>query len=271
MKYLTTRRQLRRAFVLVNPTHGLKKQDLQMLELLRRHTISHQLIAAKCDHGSVKKLPELLFDIQSTIKSTFGFGKAGPVLMTINDIIAVAGLGDGQANKRVKGDNMRGLGDVRWAVLRAAGLEDYAMALLANGGLPPKRKSVPITQDASVVPSHTNDSPIAQPIVPSVSTPSRPDQLVQSDEPPVASSFAPQIGIGIQELMAMTTSSPQASRSQKSSGRSNKEFQEEVRRPRIRQPQTQAVQVRGAQKNERAGGAAVMNVDTSKIRRSLKR
>lgn len=157
MKYLTTRRQLRRAFVLVNPAHGMKKQDLQMLELLRRHTIPHQLIATKCDHDSVKRLPELLFEIQNQVKSHFGSGKAGPLLLTINDILAVAGLGDGQANKRVKASHMRGLSDVRWAVLRAAGLEAYAMALFANGGLPPKKKSAQSVQDTPEDESRSED------------------------------------------------------------------------------------------------------------------
>ncbi|KAK5944553.1 hypothetical protein PMZ80_003835 [Knufia obscura] len=163
MKYLTTRRQLRRAFVLVNPAHGMKKQDLQMLELLRRHTIPHQLIATKCDHDSVKRLPELLFEIQNQIKSHFGSGKAGPLLLTINDILAVAGLGDGQANKRVKASHMRGLSDVRWAVLRAAGLEEYAMALFANGGLPPKKKSAQAVQPATEDESKDEENIMAHP------------------------------------------------------------------------------------------------------------
>lgn len=248
MKYLTTRRQLRRAFVLINPAHGLKKQDLQMLELLRRHTISHQIIATKCDHDSVKKLPELLFGIQSTIKSHFGSGRAGPVLMTINDVLAVGGLGDGQANKRVKGINMRGLEDVRWAVLRAAGLDGYAMALLANGGVPPKKSLVAHTQD-TVEPEHaTTEIQVPEPAV-SASVPFYQADQPAHQEPQVTQepqgqrsdtpSFSPQIGIGIDELMSMTTSSPKASRSQTSSSNREQERPGGRRRPMARKQLTE--------------------------------
>jgi len=243
MKYLTTRRQLRRAFVLINPAHGLKKQDLQMLQLLRRHTISHQVIATKCDHDSVKKLPQLLFDIQSTIKSHFGSGKAGPILMTINDILAVGGLGDGQANKRVKGTSMRGLEDVRWAVLRAAGLDEYAMALLANGGLPPKKRPVTLAPDTVETETTTTETEVTQPAVSAPLSSFQPNQVAleeQQDQQPAPPSFSPQIGIGIEELMSMTGPSPKASRNQTSNNR-EQERQGGRRRPIPRKQSTETV------------------------------
>ena len=277
MKYLTTRRQLRRAFVLVNPVHGLKKQDLQMLELLRRHTIPHQLIATKCDHEAVKKLPELLFDIQSTIKSHFDLGKAGPLLMTITDILAVAGLGDGQANKRVKGDHMRGLEDVRWAILRAAGLEEYAMTLLAHGGLPPRKKSASVEEEAVEQENSSIDSQIAQLAATGQTASFSPNQPTNPEQQPATPSFAPKIGIGIDELMAMTTRKPPSeSSSPKTSlqrSRPGKESQGRVRPPGLRQqPAVRAMQAGGRQRNERAGGerGSPQDIDTSRIRRSLR-
>ena len=47
----------------------------------------------------------------------------------LGEIIAVAGVGDGKKNDRVKGANMRGVAELQWSVLRAVGLEGYAMRL----------------------------------------------------------------------------------------------------------------------------------------------
>lgn len=132
MKYLTSRRQLRRAFVLVNPEHGLKAQDIQMLELLRENGISHQLIATKCDRNSARLLPALLEKLQTSVPVSNG-ANGQPLLAIISDILATGNLGDGKGNKTLDMSKGLGLGDVRWAILRAAGLEDYAMAFHAGG------------------------------------------------------------------------------------------------------------------------------------------
>lgn len=131
LKYLTSRRQLRRAFVLVNPAHGLKKGDLQMMNLLRSHGISHQFIACKCDHEAIADLPSSLHTLQREIQARSSNNSA-PLLLTVTDLLAVGGLGDGRANHGVKTKKMHGLGDVRWAILRAAGLDAYALSLLAG-------------------------------------------------------------------------------------------------------------------------------------------
>lgn len=141
MKYLTSRRQLRRAFVLVNPSHGLKKQDLQMLELLRGHGISHQMIACKADKIKASEAPVLFNAMQAEIEKYFSGKRQVPVLMTVRDILTIGGLEEKKDKTRWI-ESAQGLDDVRWAVLRAAGLEAYALALAANGGVPPTSTQV---------------------------------------------------------------------------------------------------------------------------------
>lgn len=41
--------RLRRAFLVVDPLHGLKKSDEELLVLLRKNAISHQIILSKVD------------------------------------------------------------------------------------------------------------------------------------------------------------------------------------------------------------------------------
>lgn len=146
MKYLTARRQLRRAFVLVNPLHGLKEQDLQMLELLRGNGIPHQMIACKADRMKPAEAPDLLNAMQTQIDKHFSRKRQVPLLMTVKDILTVGGLAQVKDSSKWL-DSAQGLHDIRWAILRAAGLEDYVMMLAANGGSLPKTKqsqSVPI-------------------------------------------------------------------------------------------------------------------------------
>lgn len=199
MKYLRSRRQLRRAFVLVNPKHGLKTSDLQILELLKTQGISHQLIACKSDSLSATNLREALYEIEMQLETKFGdkAKRHGPTILTINDILAVGGLGDGKSNKKLNDSNMRGVQEVQWAVLRAAGLEQYAKSILQNGGLPPKQKMLNSPQNAVTV-SPREDIEVAPLQLASVASSKEPPQR------PVQPKPAPSIGIGIEELMAMT-------------------------------------------------------------------
>ncbi|KAF2137627.1 uncharacterized protein K452DRAFT_291446 [Aplosporella prunicola CBS 121167] len=49
MKYLTGRRQLRRAYVLVDAEHGCKDSDNQILQLLAQNGVPHQVVLCKAD------------------------------------------------------------------------------------------------------------------------------------------------------------------------------------------------------------------------------
>lgn len=49
LKYLNKRKQLTRAFLLIDAEHGLKKSDHQLLALFRQQNISHQIVFSKVD------------------------------------------------------------------------------------------------------------------------------------------------------------------------------------------------------------------------------
>ena len=122
MSYLKNRKQLKRAFVLIDGRHGLKSGDLTMLRLLRKQGISAQVVISKCDKTSKTDSEDLVkklwSDIQETVK--------GPGLGLLGEVLVVGLLGDGRKNDTIHYDNMRGVHEVQWAVLRATGLDEYA-------------------------------------------------------------------------------------------------------------------------------------------------
>jgi len=218
VKYLTRRRQLRRAFVLVNPVHGLKSSDLQTLELLRNNGISHQLVASKCDEAKASQLPSLLENIGKTVEKHFDKQQGGITLVTLNDVFAVGGVGDGRLNTKVVKGKMTGLDDVRWAIIRATGLEEYAMSLVS--GVKPQRQVEviqPLVQQPSqpmpVIspPSETilvteelfTPLPIQTEDHPQPQTPMSEAIDATPTHDPNEASPPPTIGIGINEFMAM--------------------------------------------------------------------
>ena len=122
--YLRRRKQLKRVFVLLDALHGVKDSDLRMLDLLRKQAISHQVIASKCDRlgkGKVAQtaLTEALWKMRNATQPK---SRAGS-FVGLGEILAVGALGDGRKNDGVKDDTMMGIEEVRYAVLKAAGLE----------------------------------------------------------------------------------------------------------------------------------------------------
>jgi len=128
LKYLQRRKQLRRLFVMLDPLHGVKRMDITLFKLLESYAIPYQILASKCDRlgpardlsrGAQVAIRSLWEDIQS-----HGIGAAG---MCLGDVLATASLGDSSRNDKVSPKNMQGIEEVRWAVLQAVGLEDYAV------------------------------------------------------------------------------------------------------------------------------------------------
>ncbi|KAF2243843.1 hypothetical protein BU26DRAFT_523418 [Trematosphaeria pertusa] len=130
MKYLQSRKQLRRVFVLIDAQHGLKDKDRSLLASLRLGGISHQIILSKVDklfipkskdirtydgkrlaklkpRGSLKELRESMEKIRGEIQPPFGGSALGEILACSSEILV-----DG---KRL------GIDHVRFAVLQAAG------------------------------------------------------------------------------------------------------------------------------------------------------
>ncbi|KAL4867757.1 hypothetical protein BDV12DRAFT_186442 [Aspergillus spectabilis] len=128
MKYLQGRRQLRRAFLLIDSEHGLKPADRAILTLFRQNAIPHQIILSKVDKLLSQKTPKpttipstsRLAALQAKLKAlrpkiqpdgrTEGPGALGELLTCS----AEASLGDGR---------FLGISAVRWAIVSAAGLD----------------------------------------------------------------------------------------------------------------------------------------------------
>ncbi|KAL2009746.1 hypothetical protein VTN00DRAFT_5553 [Thermoascus crustaceus] len=133
MKYLQGRRQLRRTFLLVDSSHGLKSIDEDMLMLLRKYAIPHQIILSKVDKvllknkksaktgtpsANIAKLKKFLQDLKPVIQPDGrleGPGALGEILTAS----AETSLGNGR---------YLGVSAVRWAILSAAGFDGYVEA-----------------------------------------------------------------------------------------------------------------------------------------------
>jgi hypothetical protein len=130
--YLRRRKQLKRVFVLLDALHGVKDSDLRILDLLRKQAISHQVIASKCDRlgkGKIAQtaLTEALWKMRNAVQPMSRSGG----FVGLGEILAVGALGDGRKNNDVTDGTMMGIEEVRYAVLKAAGLESKTS--LQNG------------------------------------------------------------------------------------------------------------------------------------------
>ena len=132
LKFLEQRKQLRRTFVLVDASHGLKRSDITVLTHLRRKGISHQIVLSKVDKllydgnklpsqpklkNRTQKLSELCGQIRQRLDSDAGDGR-----QSVGDILSCS------AEKTLEGRGHRkiGIDEVRWAALSACGMESDA-------------------------------------------------------------------------------------------------------------------------------------------------
>lgn len=134
MKYIQSRNQLRRVFVLLDAEHGVKDKDRSLLASLRLAGVSHQVILSKMDKlyipgtkesrrsesnvgksemvpskGSITALRQFMTDLVPEIKPPVGGGALGEILAC-------------SATKTVDGQKL-GISHVRHAVLKAVGLD----------------------------------------------------------------------------------------------------------------------------------------------------
>ncbi|PGG98034.1 ribosome biogenesis GTP-binding protein YsxC [Blastomyces parvus] len=130
IKYLTQRKQLRRAFILINSHHGIKAADASLLSLLRTHAVPHQILLSKADSllvkGGIGKprglRPERLDDL-----STF----AEKIRQRVQPVRNAGGVGAGKMARKER----RRL--AKEAELRAkAGIETEVEAEMAEPGVP---------------------------------------------------------------------------------------------------------------------------------------
>lgn len=133
MKYIQSRKQLRRVFVLLDAQHGIKDKDRSLLASLRLAGVSHQIILSKLDKlyipnakeikhyngkpmdklkpkGTKEGLRKAMEKLKLEIKPPTGGGALGEILGC-------------SAETMVDGKRL-GVDHVRYAVLKAAGLDE---------------------------------------------------------------------------------------------------------------------------------------------------
>ena len=132
-KYLLTKSRLRRAFLLVDPLHGLKQTDEQILKLFRHNAIPHQVILSKVDRvllpkftkknvteadfeKNVVKLRSIIGQILEKIQPK---GDGPPAL---GEVLACSGDTSRWKALSSKTSGKFGIDAIRWAVLAASGL-----------------------------------------------------------------------------------------------------------------------------------------------------
>lgn len=129
--------RLRRAFVLIDPLHGLKNSDEKLLRLLRNSAISHQVILSKVDRivfgptrylseeklqSNIAELRRICEQMRAKIQPSKSDGPEA-----LGEIISCS------ADKRLDKEKKLGLDQVRWAVLAAAGFGDKKWRLSHSG------------------------------------------------------------------------------------------------------------------------------------------
>ena len=117
--------RLRMTFLLVDVVHGLKTTDVQLLQHLRKAGIQHQIILSKVDkllypnpkppsaqklHTELKKIKKIIQDIRKKVEQPTA------------DILCVSAEKDLVMEGMPKAGRL-GVDAVRWAVLRACGLD----------------------------------------------------------------------------------------------------------------------------------------------------
>ncbi|KAB8299998.1 hypothetical protein EYC80_000238 [Monilinia laxa] len=138
IKYLEKRKQLKRAFVLIDAEHGIKENDRVMLQMLRSREVPHQVVLAKVDKilfpGNSKKIPNnhtldnrlthLDKILQETKVVVEPDPESGDVDFTTGEILTCT------SEKRA--GRKYGVDAVRFAMLRAAGLHIQPKVKLAK-------------------------------------------------------------------------------------------------------------------------------------------
>ena len=126
MKYLEKRKELKRAFLLIDAEHGIKRTDTQLLSMLKEHEIPYQVVLSKADRvvfpGSRMPSPDALESRLSELRRTMENVKEAIQPDSEEDGEAVGEVIACSSEKWVGGKRM-GIDAVRFAMLQAAGLE----------------------------------------------------------------------------------------------------------------------------------------------------
>ncbi len=120
--------RLRRAFLLVDAMHGIKRSDEQLLAMFRQNAIPHQIILSKVDRillpgsrlPSEDVLEHHLSSLDEIIEKARGIvqpeARDGPP--ALGEILTCS------AERSVERGKKLGISGIRWAILSATGLEN---------------------------------------------------------------------------------------------------------------------------------------------------
>lgn len=126
LKYLGKRKQLMRAFLLVDAEHGVKESDKQLLSLFKEQEVPYQIILSKVDRvlfpGSRMPSQRALEARFSNLRRTMEKVKELVQPDMEEDGGAVGEVIACSSEKWIEGKRM-GIDAVRFAMLQAAGLE----------------------------------------------------------------------------------------------------------------------------------------------------
>lgn len=137
VEYLGKRRNIRRAFVLIDVLHGVMGRDLDILKILLSHAIPYQIVATKCDRFALSKYGQTeAVSALTHIRTNTHLDE--PDSLGLGEIIATGFLQDMKAKDASRIVTKRaafGVPNLQWAVLRAAGLDKYAMQKAESHGI----------------------------------------------------------------------------------------------------------------------------------------
>jgi GTP-binding protein len=135
-KYLEQRKELKRVFFLMDPLHGLKDSDRVFLKMLRERAIPHQVVMNKIDRIFLKSTTRarIMSDHMETrrvqvekmmqeLKKDIQPKRDGPP--ALGEILACSGDMGKHARYASEKDGVVGINAIRWAILRATGLDRY--------------------------------------------------------------------------------------------------------------------------------------------------
>ncbi|THC98842.1 hypothetical protein EYZ11_001689 [Aspergillus tanneri] len=128
MKYLQGRRQLRRAFLLIDSLHGIKKTDEEILRLFRSYAIPHQIVLSKVDKVLAKKRSKVKSGVSADNVASLQNMLQGlrPVIQPDGHVEGPGALGEiltCSAETMMGRGRALGVSALRWAILSAAGFD----------------------------------------------------------------------------------------------------------------------------------------------------
>jgi GTP-binding protein len=131
MSYLIKRKNIRRAFVLLDAIHGVGAGDRHMIEVLRGLAIPYQIIATKCDRLIVhKSYQSEVRQALTNLRSQVQLDTQKEQELGLGEIISVGNLQAATLRGKppLKTNNIPfGVQNLQWAILRATGLDSYVV------------------------------------------------------------------------------------------------------------------------------------------------